>query len=45
MVKDMSTMTPVWVNGVIEAARSGTSMGSASYRINADLVELYERQR
>ena len=45
MCPDMSTLTPVWVSGVIEASRSGTSMGSASYRINADLVELYERKR
>lgn len=30
---------------MIKAARSGTSMGSASYRVNADVVELYERKR
>ena len=45
MVKGMNSMDPVWVNGVIEVSRSGTTMGTASYRLNADLVEAYKEPK
>ena len=44
MLKNGTAMEPVWVSGVLEAARSGTSMGSAGYRLNADLVEPYKKK-
>ncbi len=45
MVKGMNSMDPVWVNGVLEVSRSGTAMGTASYRLNADLVEAYKEPK
>ena len=44
MLKNMTAMEPVWVSGALEATRSGTSMGSAGYRLNADVVEPYKKK-
>ena len=44
MVKNMNTMDAVWVSGVLDASRSGTSMGNAGYRLNADVVEAYSKK-
>ena len=37
-------MEPVWISGELVVQRADTPMGSAGYRINADLVEPYKRQ-
>lgn len=42
MVKGLNAMDPVWVSGVLEVSRSDTTMGNASYRVNADIVEAYK---
>ncbi len=35
-------MDTVWISGKLEAVVSNTDMGSASYRMNADVVEPYK---
>lgn len=40
-VPDKIAMAPVWVTGLLQASSANTSMGSASYRIEAALVEAY----
>jgi hypothetical protein len=42
-VRNIRSMDPVWVNGVIETGRSDTGMGVASYRMKAELVAPYKR--
>lgn len=43
--KAFKTMDTVWVNGVLSVGRSDTSMGRAGYRIKADEVTAYKREK
>ena len=43
-LSNLVAMDPVWVSGAIETWRSKTSMGSAGYRLNADLVVPYKKR-
>ena len=38
----MQSMDAVWISGVLEALPSTTDMGSASYRMKAEIVEPYK---
>ncbi|MBU1425054.1 MAG: DUF3299 domain-containing protein [Gammaproteobacteria bacterium] len=40
--KGMESMDAVWVSGTLEAFPSDTDMGSASYRIKAEIVDPYK---
>ena len=40
-----SYMDAVWVQGVIELAKSQTDLGDSGYRLDADTVERYEEPR
>jgi hypothetical protein len=41
-VKGYTTMSPVWVHGVIRTARDDTAMGVSGYRLEAVKVEAYD---
>ena len=41
-LKNLQMMDAVWVNGVLETFPSDTNMGSAGYRMKADVVEPYK---
>ncbi|MDO8778080.1 MAG: DUF3299 domain-containing protein [Burkholderiaceae bacterium] len=41
-LKGMQSMDAVWISGVLEAFPSTTDMGSASYRMKAEIVEPYK---
>ncbi len=43
-LSNVVAMDPVWVSGAIETGRSKTSMGSAGYRLNADVVVPYTKR-
>ncbi len=43
-LSNLVAMDPVWVSGAIETGRSKTSMGSAGYRLNADVVVPYKKR-
>jgi hypothetical protein len=43
--KAFKTMDTVWVNGTISLGRSDTAMGKAGYRLKADEVVAYKRQK
>ncbi len=40
----MQSMDAVWISGVLEARPSTTDMGSASYRMKAEVVEPYKEK-
>lgn len=40
--KGMQSMDAVWISGVLETLPSNTDMGSASYRMKAEVVEPYK---
>jgi uncharacterized protein len=40
--KGMESMDAVWISGTLKTLPSDTEMGSASYRMNADVVELFK---
>jgi uncharacterized protein len=40
--KGMESMDAVWIKGVLETLPSDTDMGSASYRMKAEIVEPYK---
>ena len=44
-LNNVRAMDAVWVNGVLETARSDTGMGSAGYRMKADGVTPYRKPR
>jgi hypothetical protein len=41
-LKNMASMDAVWISGILEVFSSDTSMGSAGYRMKAQVVELYK---
>jgi hypothetical protein len=41
-LKNMNSMDAVWISGTLEVFSSDTSMGSAGYRMKAQVVELYK---
>lgn len=41
-LKNLQMMDAVWVNGTLESFPSDTNMGSAGYRMKAELVEPYK---
>ena len=41
-LKNMNSMDAVWVSGVLEVFSSDTNMGSAGYRMKAEVVERYK---
>jgi len=41
--KGMQSMDAVWISGVLEAHPSDTDMGSASYRMKAEVIEPYKK--
>jgi hypothetical protein len=41
-LKNMQTMEAVWVSGTLESFPSDTNMGSAGYRMKAEVVEPYK---
>jgi len=41
--KGMQSMDAVWISGELKTLPSTTDMGSASYRMNAEVVELYKK--
>jgi uncharacterized protein len=40
--KGMASMDAVWISGVLESFPSDTDMGSAGYRMKADIIEPYK---
>lgn len=43
-LKKLKSMDAVWVSGVLEVFPSDTSMGSAGYRMKAEVVEKYKNK-
>ena len=41
-LKNMASMDAVWISGVLEVSPSDTNMGSAGYRMKAEIVERYK---
>jgi hypothetical protein len=44
IVKGLRSMDPIWVSGVLETERAASHMGTAGYKLNADLVESYKER-
>ena len=42
--KGMQSMDAIWISGTMQTSPSDTDMGSASYRMNAEVVEPYREQ-
>ncbi|KAF0202363.1 MAG: hypothetical protein FD173_2002 [Gallionellaceae bacterium] len=43
-LKNFKSMDAIWISGVLEVFPSDTNMGSASYRMKAEVVEKYKNK-